>query len=117
MRQLLLDGAPRSREAGLPERVNLSAAVQRKLAENLHKALEVLVARDKIRLGIDLDEGADRTSRRNADQPFRSDSPGFFCGGRQALLSQPVDRRFDIAVAIAQRPFAIHHPRASLFAQ
>src|SRR5262245_9759776 len=100
MRQLLFDSAPRSREAGLPERVNLPVAVQRKPAENLHKALEVLVARDKIRLRINLDEGPDRTSRRNADQPFGSNPPGFFRGGRQALLPQPVDCRLDIAVAI-----------------
>src|SRR5437660_1642551 len=109
MRQLLLDGAPRSREPGLFEPLELAITVERKPAQSLHKTLEVLIARDKIGLGVDLDDGSGGTSRRYADKPFRSDPPGLLRGSRQTLLSQPVDRRFDIALAVAERPFAIHH--------
>ena len=52
--------------------------------------------------------------RRDADQTFGGLAAGLLGGLGQALLTQPVDRRLDIAVGLAQRLLAVHHAGAGL---
>ena len=82
-----------------------------------HEALELLVAGDEIGLGIDLDEGAARALDGEADQPLGGDAAGLLGGGGKALLAQPIDGAFEIALRLAQRLLAIHHAGAGLLAQ
>ena len=92
-------------------------AGDRELADSLHEALKRLVAGDEIGLGIDLDKGAGWSARSDADQPLGGDPAGLFGGGGQPFFAQPVDRRFDIAAAVAERPLAVHHAGTGLVAQ
>ena len=83
----------------------------------LHQALEQIVARDEIGLGIDLDDDALLALDGSAGQTFGGDAAGLLGGLRQALLAQPVDGRFHVAVVLAERGLAIHHARAGRVAQ
>ena len=62
-----------------------------------HEALEALVARDEIGLGIHLDDGARLAAGGDANQAFGGHSPGLLGRGREAFLAQPIDGRFEIA--------------------
>ena len=115
--QLGLDRSTRARENSLSERRHLAVAVERELADSRDEGLKFLIARNKVGFGIDFQDRADRAARRHPDQPFGGNSPGLVGGRCQTLLPQPIDGGLDISTAIAQRPLAIHHPRASLFAQ
>ncbi len=75
------------------------------------------VARDEIGLGIDFDHGALRARRGNADQTFGGDAAGLLRGLRQTLLTEPIHRRFDVAVVLGQRLLAVHHAGAGLLAK
>ena len=83
----------------------------------LHQALEQIVARDEVGLGIDLDHDALGALDGGADQAFGGDAAGLLGGLGQALLAQPVDGGFHVAVGLAERRLAIHHARAGLVAQ
>src|SRR6266436_2154915 len=115
--QLGLDRSTRARENSHSERRHLATAVEREFADVRDESLKFFIARHKVGLGIDFHDRADRAVRRHPDQPFGGHAPGLVGGRCQTLLPQPVDGRFDISAAVAQRPLAIHHPRASLFAQ
>ena len=79
--------------------------------------LELLVARDEIGFGVNLDGGGAGAVGRDADQALCRDAAGLFGGGGQALGAQPIDRGFDIAVGFLQRLLAIHHASAGLLAK
>src|SRR3546814_5149564 len=64
-----------------------------------------------------LDDGAGVILDGNGNQAFGGHTARLLRRGRQALLAQPVDRRIDVAVGLAQRLLAIHHARAGLLAQ
>ena len=123
MGQLFLDGAPGARIGASEQRLEGAVAIAREIADNAHKALKGLVAGDKISLGIDLDQSAGGVERAagsahgGADQPLGGHPPGLFGRRRQPLLAQPVDRRFEIAAAVAERALAVHHAGAGLVAQ
>ncbi len=78
--------------------VSTSAPVlQRDLRDHLDEALELLVARDEVGLGVDLDHDALVARGHRADQAFRRDAAGLLGGLRQALLAQPVLGRLHVA--------------------
>jgi len=83
----------------------------------VNKALEFLIARYEIGLGVDLNHGPDGSLCRDPDQPFGGNSPSLAGGRCQTFLSQPVDGGLDVATALAERPLAIHHARAGPLAQ
>src|SRR3974377_2323414 len=94
---------------GLFQVVDLAAAIEREFADASDKALKLFVARDKIGLGVDLDDGADAATGRTPDAPVGAHPPAFFAPPAQPFLSHPVDGSLDLAAALAQRPLAIHH--------
>ena len=77
----------------------------------------MLVARNEVGLGIDLDHGAFILPHHMADQAFGGDAPGFLGGFRQPLLAQPIDRGLHVAAGLGERGLAVHHARAGRLAQ
>ena len=97
--------------------LDVGAGFERDLGDHLDQALELLVARDEVGLGIDLDHDALGARGQRADQTFRRDAAGLLGGLRQALLAQPVDRRLHVAVVLGERLLAVHHADAGRLAQ
>ena len=97
--------------------LDVGADLERDLRDHLDQSLELLVARDEVGLGIHLDHDALGARGHGADQAFGRDAAGLLRGLRQALLAQPVDRRFHVAVVFGQRLLAIHHADAGRLAQ
>ena len=91
--------------------------VERDREHAAHQRLEVIVAGDEVGFGIDLDNDADIVLDGDADKAFGRNPAALLGGFGEALLAQPIDRRLDVAVGLAQRILAIHHARAGLFAQ
>ena len=125
-RHVLADGRDRVRNRGLDrdgadlgglDLLDVGAGVERDLRDHLDQSLELLVARDEVGLGIDLDHDALGARRQRADQAFRRDAAGLLRGLRQALLAQPVDRRLHVAVVLGERLLAVHHADAGRLAQ
>ncbi len=83
----------------------------------MRQRLEFLVAGDEIGLRIDFDDDAVMACDRQGDESFGRDPAGFLRRFRQALLAQPIDRRFDVAVGFGERRLAIHHAGAGLLAK
>ena len=110
-------GDGRAAGLGRLDLLDVGADVERDIGDHLHQALEQVVARDEVGLGIDLDDDALGAGDGDADQAFGGDAVGFLRGLGQALLAQPVDRGLDVALGFAERGLAIHHARAGLFAQ
>src|ERR1700722_13234307 len=98
-------------------RVDVGRVVERDREHAAHQRLEVVVASDEVSLGIDLDKDADIVLDGGADKTLGRHSPTLLGRLGEALLSQPIDRRLDVALGLAQRILAIHHARAGLFAQ
>ncbi len=98
-------------------RVDVGRMVERDREHAAHQRLEIIVASDEVGFGIDLDDDADIVLDGDADKTFGRHPTALLGGFGQALLAQPIDRRLDIAVGLAQRILAIHHARAGLFAQ
>ncbi len=96
---------------------DVGTGTERHIRDHLHQALEQVVARDEIGLGIDLDHDALGRRDGDADQAFGGDAAGLLRGLGQALLAQPVDRGIEIAAAFVERRLAIHHARAGLVAE
>ena len=67
------------------------------------EALELLVAGDEIGFGIDLDQRARAVAHGDAHQTFGGGAAGLLGGLGNALLAQPVDGGFHVAVGFAQR--------------
>ncbi len=97
--------------------VDLGRLVERDREDPAHEPLKVVVARDEIGLGIDLDDDPDLVLDRHADQTVGGDAPALFGRLGETLLAQPVDGGLDVAVRLGQRVLAIHHARAGLLAQ
>ena len=97
--------------------LDVGADVERDVGDHLHQALEQVVARDEVGLGIDLDHDALGALDGDADQAFGGDAVGLLGGLGQALLAQPIDRGIDVARGFAERGLAIHHARAGHLAQ
>ena len=97
--------------------VDVGRVVERDREHAAHQRLEVIVAGDEVGLGIDLDNDADIVLDGDADEALGRHPAALLGGLGEALLAQPVDRRLDVAVGLAQRILAIHHARAGLFAQ
>ena len=98
-------------------RVDVGRVVERDREHAAHHRLEVIVAGDEVGFGIDLDNDADVVLDGDADKAFGRNPPALLGRLGEALLAQPIDRRLDVAVGLAQRILAIHHARAGLFAQ
>ena len=97
--------------------IDVGRMVKRDREHAAHHRLEVIIAGDEVGLGIDLDQDADVVLDGDADKSFSRHAPALLGRLGEALLAQPIDRRLDIAVGLAQRILAIHHARAGFFAQ
>src|SRR6202022_1085952 len=120
------DGRDRIRDGGLDrdvadlrglDLVKVGADFERDLRDHLDQSLELLVARNEIGLGIDLNDDALDARRLHADQALRRDTAGFFRGFRQTLFAQPIDRRLHVAFVLGERLLAVPHADAGQFAQ
>ena len=89
--------------------LDVGADVERDLRDHLDEALELLVARDEVGLGVDLDDDALGALGHRADQAFGRDAAGLLGSLRQALLAQPVLRRRHVAGGFGERGLAVHH--------
>ena len=99
------------------DRLDIGAGIERDIGDHLDETLEQIVAGDEVGLGIDLDHRRLGAAHDDADQTFRGDAAGLLGGLRQALLAQPILRRFHVALGLGQRGLAVHHARASRLAQ
>ena len=97
--------------------LDVGADLERDLRDHLDEALELVVARDEIGLGVDFDHDALGARGQRADQAFRRDAAGLLGGLRQALLAQPILRGLHVAVGFGEGCLAVHHARAGLLAQ
>jgi hypothetical protein len=125
-RHILADGRDRRRDrffdghAARFRRLDffdIGACGQRDIRDQLHQALEMVVARDEVGFRIDLDRDALGAGHLDADQAFGRDTAGLLRCFRKAFLAQPIDRGFHVALGLVERGLAIHHARAGLFAQ
>ena len=83
-------------DRGREDLVDVGPALESRVRDHFHEALEQVVAGDEIGLGIDLDHDALVGGHGNADQAFGGDAPGLLRGLGQAFLAQPVDRGFEL---------------------
>ena len=83
----------------------------------LGERLEVAVARNEVGFRIHFNDNTACALDGQRDEAFSGDAIRLFGSLRKALLTQPVDRSFNVAVGFIESRFAIHHARASLFAQ
>ena len=97
--------------------IDVGRMVERDREHTAHHRLKVIVTGDEIGLGVNLDDDADLVLDGDPDKAFGRNPPALLGGFRQALFAQPIDRRLDVAVGLAQRILAIHHARAGFFAQ
>ena len=81
--------------------------------------LELVTARDKVSLAVDLDNHAEAgtTVDVGADGTLRGDAGGLLVGGGHALLAKPDDSLLHVAVALGERLLAVHHAGARLVAE
>ncbi len=91
--------------------------MQRGLGDEFDEALEVVVSRDEIGLGINLHEHALSALDDKADEAFGGDAARFLGGLGEPFLPQPVDGGFEIALGFRERRLAVHHADAGLLAQ
>ncbi len=87
------------------------------MGDELHQALEVVVAGDEVRLRVDLDHGGLGALGEDADKALGGDAAGLLGGLRQALLAEKIDGRLDVAVGLVQGRLAVHHACAGHLAQ
>ena len=99
------------------DRLDVAAGVDRDLGDHLHEALELIVTRDEVGFGIDLDNDALGARHDRADEAVRRDAIGFLRRLGDALLAQPVDRAFHVAAGRFKRRLAVHHARAGRLAE
>ena len=125
-RHVFADGRNRVRDGAIDvefadlgslDLLDIGAGLERNLADHLDQALELLVARDEVGLGIDFDENALLAVGDGGDQTFSRNAAGLLRGLGEALLAQPVNRRVDVACGFSEGLLAIHHARAGFLAQ
>ena len=93
------------------------ANLEREARDRPDQSLELLVAGDEVGPAVDLDQRPPPGRHLEPDQTLGGD-PARLLGGRgQALLAQPVDRRFEVTRRFRERGLAIHHARAGLVTQ
>ena len=97
--------------------IDVRRLVERNGENSANEPLKIVVARDEVGLGIDLDDHADIVLDCDADEAVGGDAPALLGRLGEALLAQPVDGGLDVAVRLGQRVLAIHHARAGLLAQ
>ena len=92
---------------------------QHGIGAGFHERAEIGIFRNKIGLGIDLDDHTGLAVGRHfgVRNAFGRDAAGFLRGSRQTLFAQEVDGRVHVTVGCRQRFFAIHHAAAGFFAQ
>src|SRR3712207_2249184 len=80
---------------------------------------EVVVARDEVRLAVDLDEHADLGVRVDVrlDRALGSDALAAVLDALALLLAEDLDGLLDVAAGLDERLLAVHHPRAGALAQ
>jgi hypothetical protein len=71
----------------------------------------------EVGLGGQLDERTDATLDQHLDCAVLGRAPGTLLRAREALLAQPVLRRFHVAARLLERALAVHHPRPGGLAQ
>jgi hypothetical protein len=83
-----------------------------------HQLLELLVARHKVCLAIDLKKHADTATGMDVrrDEPLACISASLLRGGGKASLTKCQYGLLNIAAALFERALAIHHPRARALA-
>ena len=92
-------------------------ALQRYVGNRSHKRLEQFVTRNKVRFGIDFDNGAFLAVDLQSNQTLRCNASRFLGRSGQTFFAQPVNCFFYITGGFRQRFLAIHHACARLFAQ
>ena len=97
------------------EALDVAVAAQSQLGHLADESLEAVVAGNEVGLGIDLDHRALAAVGGDADQALGGHAAGLLGGGRQALLTQPVDGLFEVAGGLGERLLTIHHAGAGLF--
>ena len=115
--QLLTDGHRAVRELRRLDGIQVLADLQRDIRHRFDERLELVVAGDKIGLGVHLDHGRAAGGGGDPHQPVGGDTARLLCRGGEAFQAQPVDRGFDVAGGLGQRTLAVHHACASLLAQ
>jgi hypothetical protein len=97
--------------------LGLAAIGERHLGDIGDDLLEGSVAGNEVGLGIDLDDRRLTHAGIDADEPFGRGTAGLLVGLGDALLAQPVDGLFHVAVGLVQRHLAVHHARAGQVAE
>ncbi len=89
------------------------------LRDRRGEGLEVLLAGDEIRLGVDLDHGGRAAvgGTLDRDHAFGGDAPGLLVGLGEARLAHDLGRGFEVAVGLDQRLLAFHHAGAGALTQ
>src|SRR6185436_4942574 len=85
----------------------------------LNQLLEVVGARDEVRLAVDLDEDAARVILGDAiaDQALAGRPAGLFGRRREAAFAEDRDRLVEVAVRLGEGGLAFHHARAGRVAE
>jgi hypothetical protein len=87
------------RQIGAEHGLELAVRVQRRFRDGPDEALELLVARNEVGFGVELDHGRAVAALGHGDEAFRSDPAGLLGRLGEALGPQPVDRRLHLAAA------------------
>jgi hypothetical protein len=89
------------------------------LREALGEALELVVAGDEVRLGVQLEQHAVAAvgARQADDLALGGRAPDALLGLGDALLAKVLDRRLHVAGGLLERLLAIHHAGAGSLAQ
>ena len=113
----LLDRGRTTGEVSSLEAFERTVGVEGELGGFTGEGLEAVVARNEVGLGIHFDDGGVMARRFDGDEALGGNAAGLLGGLGQALLAQPVDGGFDVAIRLVQRALAVHHARAGLFAE
>src|SRR4029077_19080040 len=105
IRQGLLNA--RTSDLAIEQLIQIATLFERDLRSRLHKALEFVIPRDEICLGVDLDESAGVGPDRDTYKPFCRGTARLLGGLGDAFFAQPITRRLHIAVRLSERCLAI----------
>src|SRR5690606_4344753 len=112
------DGAAVEREGA--EGVHVGRALgEHEVGDPLGERGELLVSRDEVGLGVDLDEGAGLAVGRGGrgDDALGGLAVGALGGHLLALLAEDLDGGVEVAAGLLERPLAVHHADAGGLAE
>jgi hypothetical protein len=97
--------------------VEVALGFERVGSDGAHHLLKLVVAGDKIGLGVDLDQRSLFVVGGEADQTLSRHAARLLGGLGKTFGAQPIDRGLHVAGGLVERGLAIHHARAGLLAQ